>query len=53
MTMVLSILLVLVAWTVLSIPLAVLVGRHLGARAAAEAGTGGAEVAARPDLTLA
>jgi hypothetical protein len=51
MTTALGILVVLAAWTVLPFPLAVLVGRHLGSRAAD--GPEAADVAPRPDLTLA
>jgi hypothetical protein len=49
MTTAIGILLVLVAWTVFPLPLAVLVGRHLKAAD----GTQAAEAAPRPDLTLA
>ena len=51
MTTLLGILLVLLAWTVVPLPLAVLVGRQLRDRAVVV--EPGAEVVARPDLTLA
>jgi hypothetical protein len=49
MTTAIGILLVLAAWTVLPLPLAVLVGRQLKAADGPEA----AAAAPRPDLTLA
>ena len=49
MTTVLGILLVLVVWTVLSLPLAVLVGRRLAARDE----VGAVDAVPRPDLTFA